>query len=94
VSGGLNWQCVIARLSDNASKVKHGEAGVILKIHEGKIVHVTHTVTETSREPGGPIAGVSSSGCEDQKPGELVVNDTHLNAAQKGKSMKGADHEA
>ena len=59
MSGGLDWQGVIARLSDNASRVKHGETGVILKIHEGKIVHVTHTVTETAREPGGAIAGIS-----------------------------------
>jgi len=71
MGGGLDWQGMIARLSDNASRVKHGEAGIILKIHEGKIVHITHSVTETAREPGGPIAGVSNPGCESRKSGEL-----------------------
>jgi len=68
MSGGLNWEGIMARLSENAGRVKHGEAGVTLKIHEGKIVHVTHSVTETAREPGGPIAGAGGPGCEDQKP--------------------------
>jgi hypothetical protein len=74
VSGGLNWNGLIARLSENAGRIKHGEVGLVLKVHEGKIVHITHSVTETAREPGGPIADVSSPGCEDQKSGELSDN--------------------
>ena len=60
---GLNWSDIIARLSENAGLIKHGETGVILKIHEGKIVHVTYSVTETSRGPGGMIAGANFACC-------------------------------
>ena len=51
----LDWTQIITRLSENAVKIKYGEAGIILKIHEGKVVHVTHVSTETIREPGGTI---------------------------------------
>jgi hypothetical protein len=74
MDSGLNWEGIITRLSNNAGRVKHGEAGVILKIHEGKIVHITHSVTETAREPGGAIADTNSPGCEDQKSGEILTS--------------------
>jgi hypothetical protein len=37
-------------LSEAADKIRYGSAAVILKIHDGRIVDVTHTVTESTRE--------------------------------------------
>ena len=56
MGGGVNCDKLISRLLDNAKEIKHGEVGLILKIHDGKIARVTFSKTETSKEPGGPIA--------------------------------------
>jgi hypothetical protein len=55
VGSVFNWDGIICRLEENVGKITHGEVAVILKIHEKKIVHITHSVTETAREPGGTI---------------------------------------
>ena len=39
------------RLFENVSKVKYGQISVSLKVHSGRIVDITHTVTESMREP-------------------------------------------
>jgi len=56
---------IMSQLLANAARVKYGEAMVTLKIHEGKIVHVTHSITETSTGPGLPIAGETIEGTAD-----------------------------
>jgi hypothetical protein len=44
---------IVDRLVSAACKVRFGSAAVILKIHDGRIVDVTHTVTESTREREG-----------------------------------------
>jgi hypothetical protein len=41
---------IAARLLEAAGKIRYGSAAVILKIHDGRIVDVTHTTTENTRE--------------------------------------------
>ena len=55
MGSAFNWDGIISRLEENAGKILHGEVAVILKVHERKIVRITHAVTETTREPGGTI---------------------------------------
>jgi hypothetical protein len=45
-----NEQKIIETLFANAEKVSHGEVCVILKIHEGRITGVTHSVYEIIKE--------------------------------------------
>jgi hypothetical protein len=40
----------IDSLLRNTEKIKYGHAGIDFKIHEGKIVSATHSVTEMRRE--------------------------------------------
>jgi hypothetical protein len=42
------WQ-ITETLFENAGRINYGTAMVILKIHEGRVVDVTHTVTESTR---------------------------------------------
>jgi hypothetical protein len=40
----------IARtLAENISHIQYGEASVTLKVHTGRVVSVTHSVTENTR---------------------------------------------
>jgi hypothetical protein len=41
---------IAERLCDNAEKIKYGTVSAILKIHDGRVVDVTHATTETTRE--------------------------------------------
>jgi hypothetical protein len=43
-------QQIAEALFENAGRLKYGSVAVILKIHEGRVVGVTHTVTETTRQ--------------------------------------------
>jgi len=43
----------INRLFENAAKCKYGVASVALRVHDGRIVDVTHTLTESTREREG-----------------------------------------
>jgi hypothetical protein len=43
---------IVARLAENAAGLRYGTAAVSLRVHDGRIVDITHTVTESTREPG------------------------------------------
>lgn len=38
------------RLFENVSKIKFGQVSVSLKIHSGRLVDITHSLTESMRE--------------------------------------------
>jgi hypothetical protein len=37
---------IVRRLSENLSRVRYGQVSVTLKIHDGRVADVTHTVTD------------------------------------------------
>ena len=41
-------EAIAGRLVETAGKIRYGSVSVILKIHDGRIVDVTHTVTESA----------------------------------------------
>jgi len=41
---------IAGRLVETAGCIRFGSVSVTLKVHNGRIVDVTHTVTESSRE--------------------------------------------
>ncbi|GBR76094.1 hypothetical protein NO2_0702 [Candidatus Termititenax persephonae] len=43
-------QKIIETLFANAEKIRHGDVSLILKIHEGHITGVTHSVYEVTKE--------------------------------------------
>jgi hypothetical protein len=43
-------QKIIETLFTNTTKIKHGDVSVTLKIHEGHIAGVTHSVYEVVKE--------------------------------------------
>ena len=43
---------VTDRLFENVSKLKYGQVAVSLRVHSGRIVDVTYTITESMRETG------------------------------------------
>ena len=38
------------RLCENAEKIRYGSVSAMLKIHDGLVVDVTHSTTESTRE--------------------------------------------
>jgi hypothetical protein len=42
---------IVTQLAKNASALRYGTVAVSLRIHDGRIVDITHTVTESTREP-------------------------------------------
>jgi hypothetical protein len=40
----------IQTLSANLQSIRYGSVSVVLKVHNGRVVDVTHTVTESTRE--------------------------------------------
>jgi len=38
------------RLCENAKKIRYGSASAILKIHNGRVMDITHSTTESTRE--------------------------------------------
>ena len=45
-------EAIVARLLTNAAGVKFGSVSVTVKIHSGRVMDVTHTVTESVKESG------------------------------------------
>ena len=39
---------LIERLAQNIAKIRYGTVSVTLKIHDGRVVDITHSVTEKS----------------------------------------------
>ena len=44
---------LVKSLKENAEKVKFGEVSLTLRIHDGRIVAVTNSVTENTIQKGG-----------------------------------------
>ena len=40
------------RLCENATKIRYGSVSATLKIHDGRVVDITHSTTESTREKG------------------------------------------
>jgi hypothetical protein len=45
-------QNIAERLLQNAAAIKYGSVSVAVRLHEGRIVDVTHAVTERAKEGG------------------------------------------
>jgi hypothetical protein len=43
-------ETAMSKVLDNLKAVKYGEVSVSLKIHDGRVVSVIHSVTQTVRE--------------------------------------------
>ena len=43
---------IAERLCENATKIRYGSVSASLKIHDGRVVDVTHSTTENTREKG------------------------------------------
>ena len=46
---------IVERLAANTASIRYGTAAVTLRIHDGRIVDITHTVTESQKEYPGPV---------------------------------------
>jgi hypothetical protein len=46
---------IVARLAENAAGLRYGTAAVSLRVHDGRIVDITHTVTESQKEYPGYV---------------------------------------
>lgn len=44
------WNVITDRLAESTSRVKYGSVSAELKIHDGRIVAVTYSITENTRE--------------------------------------------
>jgi hypothetical protein len=51
---------IVSRLLGTAGNIRYGAAGVEFKIHNGRIVDIIYTATESMRESGPPE---TPSGC-------------------------------
>ena len=49
---GQNITNIAERLCENAAKIRYGSVSAILKIHDGRVVDITHSTTESKREKG------------------------------------------
>ncbi|ULQ60684.1 DUF2292 domain-containing protein [Brucepastera parasyntrophica] len=41
---------IAERLCENAAKIRYGSVSATLKIHNGRVVDITHSITENTRE--------------------------------------------
>jgi len=41
---------IAERLCENAAKIRYGTVSAILRIHNGRVVDITHSTTESKRE--------------------------------------------
>jgi len=41
---------IAERLCENAAKIRYGSVSATLKIHDGRVVDITHSTTESKRE--------------------------------------------
>ncbi len=44
------WNAITDRLAESTSRIRYGSVTAELKIHDGRIVAVTYSVTENTRE--------------------------------------------
>ena len=44
-------EAIVARLMANAADLKYGSASVTAKVHNGRVVEVNYSTTESTREP-------------------------------------------
>jgi hypothetical protein len=44
---------IVTRLAENAAGLRYGTAAVSLRVHDGRIVDITYTVTESQKEYPG-----------------------------------------
>jgi len=49
-------EVIVARLLSNAAGLQYGSVSVTVKIHSGRIMDITHTVTESMKESGAKKA--------------------------------------
>ncbi|MDR0585072.1 MAG: YezD family protein [Treponema sp.] len=54
VRGNDRLAAIVERLATNAAGIRYGTAAVTLRVHDGRIVDITHTVTESQKEYLGP----------------------------------------
>jgi len=47
-----NAEAITSRLLSNVAGLKYGSVSVTFKVHDGRIMDVTHTVTESVKESG------------------------------------------
>jgi hypothetical protein len=45
---------IAERLCENATKIRYGSVSATLRIHNGRVVDVTHSTTESKREQEKP----------------------------------------
>jgi hypothetical protein len=45
-----NIKVIAERLCENATKIRYGSVSATLKIHDGRVVDITHSTTESTRE--------------------------------------------
>jgi hypothetical protein len=43
-------ETIVSKLLGNIGTVRYGDVSVLLKVHDGRVVSVTHTVTESTRQ--------------------------------------------
>jgi hypothetical protein len=57
-------EAIVARLLPNVAGLQYGSVSVTAKVHDGRIMDVTHTVTESMKEAGTkePDAGETATG--------------------------------
>ena len=41
---------IVARLLNNATEIKYGQVSVCLRIHSGRVVDVTYSTTESTKD--------------------------------------------
>jgi hypothetical protein len=41
---------IAERICENATKIRYGSVSATLKIHNGRVIDVTHSTTESTRE--------------------------------------------
>jgi hypothetical protein len=44
---------IVAKLAENTAGLRYGTAAVSLQVHDGRIVDITYTVTESQKEYPG-----------------------------------------
>ena len=45
-------EAIVAQLLANAADLRYGSVSVSAKLHDGRVVEVSHAKTEQTREPG------------------------------------------
>ena len=55
---------IVARLLSNAAGLRYGSVSVSARLHDGRIVDVTYSTTESMREPEGKKDKANDTGAE------------------------------